>query len=462
MTTHPSASYSSHHKLIKKLINSQKIEAVRGLLKELSPVEIANSLLQLKLKHQLILLENLPKELASETLAHLQHYSPILEEIVRQMTTERLGELIEEMDGDDAADMISVVDEIDQAKAGQVLEVLPVKERQEITNLLQYDEDSAGGIMDPNVVAVEQDQTVEQAIQSIRTYIEQEELDTFYAVYVVDEYRHLIGMVRVAQLLLSGRNTLIKGLMDPNVVAVDVDVDQEQVAHIAQEYNLVVIPVIDKYLRLVGRITIDDIIDVVHEEYQEDIGHIAGTGSEEVLETSVFKTSRDRLPWLLLGLGGGFLAAIAMSGYEEALSGIPEVAYFIPLIAALGGNIAIQSSSIVVRGLATGEIRTGDLFYRLWKELRVGFLNGGVCSLLLVAIAWLITSDPKMGIVTGMALLVVVAVATIVGSAVPILLKRLNIDPALATGPFITTANDILGIIIYLMISFSVLDIPVA
>jgi len=325
---------------------------------------------------------------------------------------------------------------------------------------MQYDQESAGGIMNPDVVSVLKDQTIDQAIQSIRTYIEQEEMENFYAVYVTDEYQHLIGIVSLPQLLLSNRNTLINELMNPNVVAVDVDMDQEDVARIAQEYNLVVVPVINKYLKLIGRITSDDVMHVLQDEYQEDIAHIAGTGSEEVLETSVLRTSRDRLPWLILGLIGGIFAASAMGGYEKIFSELPQIIYFVPLIAAIGGNIAIQSSSIVVRGLGTGQIRQTDLLSRLWKELRVSSINGPICAGILFLVAWFLAGF-KIGVITGIALIAVVMMATIVGSAVPIILKRINIDPAIATGPFITTANDLVGILIYLSIALALIDLPI-
>lgn len=450
------AEQKNNHKLIKKLVNAEKKGALRGLLNELDNVEIANSLLQLKLKHQMVVLEILPSDVASDVLAHLQHYSPVFSEIVRQMNSEKLGELIEEMEGDDAADVVSVLNE---EKAEEVLEILPTKDRQEITNLMQYDEESAGGIMTPVVVSAKRDQTVGEAIQHIRSYVEQEDLETFYAVYVVDEHQHLIGMVALPKLLLADSKTPIHELMNPNVVAVDVEMDQEAVARIVQEYNLVVIPVIDKYLKLIGRITIDDLMDVLQEEFQEDIAHIAGTGNEEVLDTSIVRSSKDRLPWLILGLGGGFLAALVMNRYKGALSQLPEVMYFIPLVAALGGNISIQSSSIVVRGLGTGEIHPTDLLQRLWKEWRVSFLNGPICGLILVGMVWFITLDMKMALAAGVAILAVVSIAATVGVAVPMLLQRIRIDPAIATGPFITTANDVVGILLYLGITISLIDI---
>ena len=451
------AEHQSNHKLIKKLVNAEKKGALQGLLQELDNVEIANSLLQLKLKHQMVVLEILPVEVASDVLAHLQQYSPIFAEIVRQMNTQKLGELIEEMEGDDAADVVSVLNE---EKAEEVLEALPTKERKEITTLMQYDEESAGGIMNPVVVSAKKDQTIGEALQHIKKYVEEEDLETFYAVYVVDEHQHLMGMVTLPQLLLAEHSTPIQDLMNPNVVAVDVDRDQEAVARIVQEYNLVVIPVIDKYLKLIGRITIDDLMDVLQEEYQEDIAHIAGTGNEEVLDTSIVRSSRDRLPWLILGLLGGFLAALAMERYKAALFQLPEVMYFIPLVGALGGNIAIQSSSIVVRGLGTGEIHPTDLLQRLWKEWRVSFLNGPICALILLGMVWFITMDLKMGVAAAVAILAVVSIAATVGVAVPMLLQRIRIDPAIATGPFITTANDVLGILIYLAITISLIELP--
>jgi magnesium transporter len=442
-----------YHKLIKKLANDQKPEALRGLLKDLNPVEIAGSLLQLKLKHQLSVIELMDRERASEVISHLQDHAPILEDIVEEMNTEQLGDLIEEMDKDDAADMVSMLDE---EKASQVLEGMPKKDREEITTLMQYDEESAGGIMDPQVVSVRQELTVSQASSQIKNFIKKKEIDEFFVTYVVDEHAHLIGSLSLTKLFMASGKSRISEIMDPNILAVNVDMDQEKVARLAKEYDLVTVPVIDKHLRLVGRITNDDLIDVMYEEYDEDIGQIAGTGDEEVLETSVFKASRVRLPWLLLGMGGGFLAAIVMSRYETAISELPQVAYFIPLIAALGGNIAIQSSSLVVRGLATGEIRSGDLIKRAWKEIRVGLLNGFLCAILLVFLSWWLMSDLIMGVTTGLALLVVVFLAALVGTTVPILLKRVHMDPAIATGPFITTTNDILGIIIYLAITISV------
>ena len=450
---------TTYHKLIKKLARDNKTTALQGLLKDLNAVEIANSFLQLKLKHQLTILGLLEPDMLSQVISQLQEYEPLLEEIVKKLSSEQLGDIIEEMDKDDAVDVISLLDD---ERADEVLIELPEEDREEITQLLQYDEDSAGGIMDPVVVAVRKDLTVRQATEMIKAFVLKKEVDEFYVIYVIDEYNHLIGSLNLHKLFLSDAHELINKIMDPDVIAVNVDTDQERVAHLAKEYDLVTVPVIDKHLKLIGRITSDDLMDVLEEEYQEDLGQIAGTGDEDVLETSVLKASRDRLPWLLLGLAGGALAAWVMSGYETSIAELPEVAYFIPVIVALGGNIAIQSSSLVVRGLATGELRPVDLVSRTWKEIRVSMLNGVICAIILSFLAWWITGQIIMGITTAAALLLVILLAALVGTAVPMMLKRMQMDPAIATGPFITTTNDILGIIIYLAITISVYNVYVS
>jgi len=441
------------HKLVNKLINTERTQLLKSILEPLKPVEIANILLQLKLKQQLVLLENLDRETSSEVLNNLQDSPSILGDIVEQISTDRLSNAIEDMPQDDAADFVGLLDD---EKAEALLEELPEKDREELTNLLQYDEESAGGLMTPYVVAIRKDQTVAAAIKEIQKFVKKEGFELFYTAYVVDDHDHLIGTIGTTELLLAERHKLIENLMNPEVVAVDQDLDQEEVARIAQEYDLVVVPVIDKHLRLIGRITLDDLVDVIVDEYNEDIGHIAGTGDEEVSETSVIRASGDRLPWLLVGLFGGFLTAIIMSLYESALISLPDVTYFIPLVAALGGSIGIQSSSIVVRGLATGAIQTTDILVRLWKELRVAFLNGIICSFILAGMSWYLTDDVGRAFTSGFSLLIVVCFAAAVGSTIPIILKRMNIDPAIATGPFITTTSDIIGIAIYLGFAFNV------
>jgi len=443
---------TQYYKLVKKLISTERLDLLKRVIEPLKPVEIANILLQLKLQQQLIVLESLHRETSSEVLNNLQGSPSILGNIVKQMSPDHLSNVIEDIPQDDAADFVGLLDD---DKADELLDRLPEKDREELTNLLQFDEESAGGLMTPYVVAIRKDQTVAAAVKEIQQFVKKEGFELFFTAYVVDEYDHLIGTIGTTELLLAERNTMIENLMNNEVVAVDQDLDQEEVARIAKEYDLVVVPVIDKHLRLIGRVTLDDLLDVIVDEHNEDLGHIAGTGDEEVTETSVLRTSGDRMPWLLVGLFGGFLTAILMSFYENAFVSIPDVTYFIPLVAALGGSIGIQSSSIVVRGLATGAIQTADILVRLWKELRVAFLNGIICSLILAAMSWYLTYDLERAFTSGFSLLIVVCFAATVGSTIPIILKRMNIDPALATGPFITTTSDIIGIAIYLGFAFN-------
>ena len=445
---------NQYHRLIKSLIQSEKSNLLQSLLKDLSSFDIAAAMLQLKTKYQVQVITLLPEERASEVLAEMSSTSLPITELVAELPPEQLGGWVGEMPKDDAADFVGLMD---AQQADEVLKLLPDQQREEITSLLQYAQDTAGGIMNPYVIAVQKEQSVEEAIRSIRQYIEmQSSTQPFYTVYVVDEFKHLTGTVAVTQLLLGKRQTLISEMMNPDVIAVDVDMDQEDVVQIAKEYDLVVVPVIDKYLRLIGRITIDDLVDVIYKEHQEDIAQISGTAREEVLEVSLIKTVRERLPWLMLGILGGSLTALVMRGFEHSLIDIPQVTYFVPLIAAMAGSIGIQSSSIVVRGLATGAIGTGDLIFRVWRELRVGFLLGIACSIVLGMMTFLLTWNLGMAVITSVALLIVLCFAAMVGSAVPILLEQVNIDPAIAIGPFITSMNDLIGVWIYLTIAFQV------
>ena len=310
------------HKLVKKLISTERTKLLKSILEPLKPVEIANIFLQLNLQHQLIVLENLDREKYSDVLSSLQGSPSILGNIVQQMSPDRLSDVIEDMPQDDAADFVGLLDD---DKADALLEKLPEKDREELTQLLQYDEESAGGLMTPYVVVIRKNQTVAAAIKEIQNFVKKEGFELFYTAYVVDEYDHLIGTIGTTELLLAERNALIENLMNPDVVAVDQDLDQEEVAKVAQEYDLVVVPVIDNHLKLIGRVTLDDLVDVIVEEHNEDLGHLAGTGHEEVTETSVLRTSGDRLPWLLIGLFGGFLTAIVMSFYENAIISLPDV-----------------------------------------------------------------------------------------------------------------------------------------
>jgi magnesium transporter len=289
---------------------------------------------------------------------------------------------------------------------------------------------------------------VEDAIDAVRQTAE--ETPDIYEVYVVDDEGGMRGIVDLKDLLLVRRGTEIAGIMDPEVISVRTDVDQEDVANVMRKYDLLTLPVVDDDNRPVGLITFDDIADVIHEEAQEDIQRMSGLMDDGDSSSGIFEIFKGRLPWLLVGFAGELLAALVLSSFEAELSRVIAAAFFIPIIMAMGGNAGIQASSIVVRGLATGELAMSKTFRRLTREFLAAFLNGSICSALLFGVVYFWIGDASFGLTVGLSLLIVIVNATLVGATVPVFLDRLNIDPALATGPFITTSNDALGLFIYL------------
>ncbi|MCU0646329.1 MAG: magnesium transporter, partial [bacterium] len=292
-------------------------------------------------------------------------------------------------------------------------------------------------------------ETVDQAIEELRS--KADEIEDIYYLYVVDESEKLVGVARLTDLILAKGTTEISEIMDRDVVSVTTDMDQEEVANLARRYDLVSIPVVDKIGRLLGRITFDDVADVMEEEASEDIQRMAGISDEEEFrEKSIFRISQVRLPWLLVGFSGELVSAYILHNFEASLNQIIAAAFFIPIIMAMGGNAGIQSSTIMVRGMATGEIGLYDIRRRLFREILVSVVNGLLCGLLLFVVVTFWLKLPKFGIILASVLMLVILNASFVGSLVPVILRKIKIDPAIATGPFITTSNDVLGLLIYL------------
>ena len=359
------------------------------------------------------------------------------------------------MDSDDATDFVAG---LSTEMAEEVLEEAEAEGVEEVRQLMAHKEDTAGGLMALEIVTVNEDSTVDEAIAEIRK--KADEVQDIYNVYVVDKEGHLVGTLALKDLILAPGHTPVAEIMNRDFKAVPVTMDQEEVAHFARRYDLVAVPVVDEHGKLLGRITIDDIVDVMQEEAEEDIQRMAGLADEEELrETSVLKIVRVRIPWLFTGLLGGLISATVLSFYSDSLEKVLSLAFFVPVITAMGGNVGIQSSAIVVRGLAMGEIDFGDIFKRLLKELKIALMNGlilGALIFLVVRIGW--HEQVGIAMLVGGALLAVIFVASVIGTTVPLILKRLNIDPALATGPFITTSNDIVGLFIYLALATQFLE----
>jgi len=429
------------------LISVNDKPKLKNILLSTHPADIADILDHFKEDERDFLFSLLPPEEASEVIVELDDFHR--EDLLEDMHEDRLSELVDEMDSDDAADLVS---ELPSEIADKVLQSIDKQDSEEVKELMRHDEESAGGIMALEFIVVNQNSTIDDAILEIRK--KAEEVEDVYYVYVIDDNGVLVGILSLKDLILSGNKTRVSEVMDRDVISVHEGTDQEEVAKMAKKYDLVAVPVIDEFNRLVGRITIDDIVDVIEDEASEDIHRLAGIiDEEEIHEKSSFKISRARLPWLLVAFGGELGSVFILDHFASTLKEIIIATFFIPIIMAMGGNVGIQSSTIMVRGLATGEIGLLHARGQLLKEMRVSLINGVLCGLLILIIVGFWFKEIEFGAILAISLFFIIVNATFVGATMPLVLKKLNIDPAIATGPFITTANDVLGILIYLSLA---------
>jgi magnesium transporter len=418
-----------------------------AVLDGVAPADYAAACRFLEDEEIVALLKFLPDEVSANAIVELGDDQR--EDVLERLTAREIAGVVEEMDTDDAADVVA---ELEEGKAVEVVGLLQEEDRREIAHLLSYPEDSAGGLMQLEVVWVRSDRTVRRAIEKIRE-LHSEVREDFYYVFVTDRRMKLLGRIPLPRLILADPAASVTDIMDSDIPVAQADQDQEEVAQVFQKYDLLALPVVDRDGILLGRVTVDDIMDVIHEEAEEDYSRLAGTDEEEFREESVFRKAGLRLPWLVTGLVGGILSAVVLSRFEANLQALIALTFFVPVITAMGGNVAIQSSAVMVRGLALGQVSPRDAAARLGREVGVSIITGIVCATLIFCVAWLWWSDLRLGIVVGGAMLCVVLISTSVGALVPLSLDRLKIDPALATGPFVTTSNDILGILIYLSLA---------
>ena len=429
------------------LVEAGQQGMVLNLVADLRPPDVASLLQHLPDDLARVAYRWLPDETASLVLPQLE--SPERTDILDGLTTPELVTLLDRLDTDDQADVLADVDE------GQVEDVLvQLEDAHDVEALLSYGDDTAGGLMATEVVAVPLTATVAEATEAVRANAEA--VDPVFAVFAVDEDGRLAGVVPLKRLLLSRADALVADVAEPDPVSVEPDLDQEDVARIMERYDLVALPVVSAGGRLLGRITIDDVVDVIRDEAEEDLQRAVGITGDEELSSSVFAVSRGRLVWLLLGLVGAYVSGLVIVGFEEALQVAPVLALFIPIVMAMAGNAGIQSSAIAVQGLASGDLWTSDLAKRIGKELGVALLNGAVLAVALAIIVILSgfgDDTPRLALTAGLALLIVIVLATLVGATVPLVLNRVGIDPALAMGPFITVSNDILGLTVFFVIA---------
>ncbi|MFA8433996.1 MAG: magnesium transporter [Marinifilaceae bacterium] len=426
----------------------QKDEAKSiGLMQELHPADIAEIYDELTIEEAKFLYLLLDDDTAADVLAELEEDDR--ERFLQALPSEVIArKFIDNMDSDDAADVIGGLS--DEKQEEILSHIDDVEQAGDIVDLLHYDEDTAGGLMAKELVIVNENWTVLTCLRELSR--QAEDIDEIYYVYVVDDDHKLKGTISLKRMILSPTSAKIFNIYNPDVMSVKTDEASEDVALIMEKYDLVAIPVVDSIDRLVGRITIDDVVDVIREEAEKDYQMISGITEDVEASDSVWLQSRARLPWLLIGLLGGVFGAQVIGSYESELGVYPSMAFFIPLIAAMGGNVGVQSSSIIVQGLASNSLGIESTFSRLIRELMGSFVNGITCSSLIFFYNWFFSDSYALTITVTVALFSVIVFASIFGTLIPLALNRLKIDPALATGPFITTINDIVGLFIYLSI----------
>ncbi len=370
------------------------------------------------------------------------------------MEIDEIVEILETMPTDDVADLIG---RLPEEMSDAILEKMKREGSEEVEGLLRYDDDTAGGIMIPDFIALKEDTTAKEAIESLQK--EHQDVEMPFYLYVVDEYGKLTGVSSLRQLVVVPPEKPLKDFMTTDVFSAQTDMDQEEVAKIVARYDILAVPVVDETNRLVGIVTVDDVIDIFRQEATEDILKMAGVGEEFVETKSVLKSTRIRLPWLFASCIGGMIAFFIISHFEESLSRYAYLAAFIPVIMGMGGNIGTQSSTIVVRGLATGRINIRDIWLVVLKELTVGCILGLVYGFLIAAVAQIRYSTGAFAVSVGLAVISSMAVAALVGSLVPMAFAKINIDPAVATGPFVTTAMDVISVSFYFIIATALLGI---
>ena len=430
---------------IRNMIQEQAYSDMERVIEELHPADLADIVEHLESDEMLTVFTSLAPERAGEVLKEIS--SSIQEKLTHELDDRTITNILNELNSDDATDIFSY---LERERAQKIISLVQPEVSEELQKLLGYETDTAGGIMALEFVSVNANSDIRGAIESIRE--KREDVEKLYYVWVVDDYGTLVGVVSMKDLLLEPIDTKIKDIMHSDVISVDANTDQEEVARIIKQYDLTHVPVVNGQQKLIGRITNDDIIDVIEEEASEDISLMAGVLDQEIAEESALKISRARLPWLLLGLFGGLVSAIVINHFHGSIEKILALSFFIPVIMAMGGNTGTQAATVVIRGLATGDISIVHTGKRLLTELWVALINGILCGILLGLVVTFWLSDPQLGLGVGVSLITVILFSGSFGAFVPLLLRKLNIDPALAAGPFITTSNDILGLLIYLSI----------
>ncbi len=380
----------------------------------------------------------------------------IMLELVQDLTPKFMVAVVSEMASDDVADLLEALPE---EKANEIRDLMVKEDREEVDELLQYHPETAGGLMSPDFLALDGVLSAGDAIKIVQE--RSEEMEMSFYLYITHGEGQLAGVISLRELLLHPPYRQLKNIMNTNVTSVATDTNQDEVAHVISQYNILAVPVVDSNYNLVGIVTVDDIIDVIREEASEDFLRMAGAGKDtEILLKSTLDNAMTRAPWLFASWVGGVMAMFIISFFHDELQKVLALAAFIPIVIGMGGNIATQSSTIIIRGIATGRVNMQELSKVIFKEMRVGLILGTVYGLFLGVLAFFGYTGPSyLGLAVGLSVLFVMTLAATVGTFVPLILKRLNFDAAIATGPFVTTAIDILGVLAYFLIAKSLLQL---
>jgi len=425
---------------VKRLLRIGATANLLNLLQKQHPADLAqvfDSLLDTERQTVFSLLVERNGRLAMEAVSEMGPEAGA--KLLTGRSSEEIAKLLQEIPSDDAA---ALIDYLPEELSTEVLELMRRRESGQVESLLEYGEQTAGRIMNPQVFALNEDLTVGEAITALQS---SRDVEMVFYLYVVDARRHLVGVTSLRRLLLVSPETPLKRIMTPEVTSVRVDTDQEEVARQVASYNLLAVPVVDEENKLVGIVTVDDVIDVIKDEAAEDLLRLAGVSGDERIATPWFEAIRKRLPWLGVNLITAFVAASVVALFEGTIKQVTALAIFMPIVAGMGGNAATQTLTVVVRGLALGELSWNSARKALGKEALIGLGNGLVLGIVAAGIAWITKSDPILGLLLGMAMVVNMFVAATAGTLVPLGLKAMKIDPALASSVFITTFTDVVG-----------------
>ena len=447
----------------KREINSAYIEELTTLIENQNSTKLVTILEELHIADIAEIIEDLSSDNAKylfNLITDEERSAAILveleddtrENLLANLTAKEIAEeVIDKLESDDAADVIGELSDETQEKVLSHIE--DIEHANDISDLLNYPEDSAGGLMAKELIKVNENWNTVQCLKEMRK--QADDVKKVYTIYVVDDDNKLLGLLSLRRLLLTERSIAIKNIITTEIISVKATTDDEDVANIMQKYDLVALPVIDDSGRLIGRITIDDVMDVAKEEAEKDYQLASGISEDVESKDTIWELTRARLPWLLIGMIGGLLGAKVIGIFD--LERNFELAFFIPLIAAMGGNVGVQSAAIVVQGLANDSLKMENLFHKLFKELGVGLLNGIICSLIILVATFGLGYPMELSLTVSISLLTVIVFAALFGVFIPLTLEKYKIDPALATGPFITTVNDVLGLFIYFWIGQTIL-----